>query len=91
MMCQILYLKYPEIFSITDAESGGEDLFGGRVDFVNVLNMGKEEVYTSLEKLFIEVMDIFHTSPYFHLGADEANLKLIVDDPDVKKFMIKTI
>tara|TARA_B100001057_G_scaffold117066_1_gene115642 strand:+ start:315 stop:1955 length:1641 start_codon:yes stop_codon:yes gene_type:complete len=81
--------KYPEIFSISDAESGGEDLFGGRVDFVNVLNMGKEEVYTSLEKLFIEVMDIFHTSPYFHLGADEANLKLIVDDPDVKKFMIK--
>ena len=81
--------KYPEIFSISDAESGGEDLFGGRVDFVNVLNMGKEEVYTSLEKLFIEVMDIFHTSPYFHLGADEANLKLIVDDPDIKKFMIK--
>ncbi len=81
--------KYPEIFSISDAESGGEDLFGGRVDFVNVLNMGKEEVYTSLEKLFIEVMDIFHTSPYFHLGADEANLKLIVDDPDVKKFMEK--
>jgi len=81
--------KYPEIFSISDAESGGEDLFGGRVDFVNVLNMGKEEVYTSLEKLFIEVMDIFHTSPYFHLGADEANLKLIVNDPDVKKFMIK--
>ena len=81
--------KYPEIFSISDAESGGEDLFGGRVDFVNVLNMGKEEVYTSLEKLFIEVMDIFHTSPYFHLGADEANLKLIVDDPDVKKFMKK--
>jgi len=81
--------KYPEIFSISDAESGGEDLFGGRVDFVNVLNMGKEEVYTSLEKLFVEVMDIFHTSPYFHLGADEANLKLIVDDPDIKKFMIK--
>lgn len=81
--------KYPEIFSISDAESGGEDLFGGRVDFVNVLNMGKEEAYTSLEKLFIEVMDIFHTSPYFHLGADEANLKLIVDDPDIKKFMIK--
>ena len=81
--------KYPEIFSISDAQSGGEDLFGGRVDFVNVLNMGKEEVYTSLEKLFIEVMDIFHTSPYFHLGADEANLKLIVDDPDVKKFMKK--
>ena len=81
--------KYPEIFSISNAESGGEDLFGGRVDFVNVLNMGKEEVYTSLEKLFIEVMDIFHTSPYFHLGADEANLKLIVDDPDVKRFMIK--
>jgi hexosaminidase len=81
--------KYPEIFSISNAESGGEDLFGGRVDFVNVLNMGKEEVYTSLEKLFIEVMDIFHTSPYFHLGADEANLKLIVDDPDVKRFMKK--
>ena len=52
--------KYPEIFSISDAESGGEDLFGGRVDFVNVLNMGKEEVYTSLEKLFIEALSILN-------------------------------
>ena len=62
---------------------------GGKLEFTNVLNIGKEDVYTSLEKLFVEVMDTFHTSPYFHLGADEANLKVIVDDPYVKNFMKK--
>ena len=81
--------KYPEIFSIAASEKKAKDLFGGKMEFANILNMGKEDVYTSLENLFIEVMDIFHTSPYFHLGADEVNLKLIVDDPDIKKFMIK--
>ncbi len=81
--------KYPEIFSTTSPEKRHEDLFGGKLEFTNVLNIGKEDVYTSLEKLFVEVMDTFHTSPYFHLGADEANLKVIVDDPYVKNFMKK--
>ncbi len=81
--------KYPEIFSTTSLEKRPEDLFGGKLEFANVLNIGKEDVYNSLEKLFVEVMDTFHTSPYFHLGADEANLKVIADDPYVQDFMKK--
>ena len=81
--------KYPEIFSISDTDKASEDLFGNKKEFVNVINMGKEEVYSSLEKLFTEVMNIFDSSPYFHIGADEANLKQIANDPDVKNFMTK--
>ena len=48
------FLKYPEIFQLNN-DKASEDLFGNKKEFVNVINMGKEEVYSSLEKLFTEV------------------------------------
>ena len=48
----------------------------GRNAANNVINIGSEKVY-SLDVILDEVVEIFDTSPYIHIGADEAidNLK----------------
>ena len=39
---------------------------------LGVIDMTKKEVYTAMETIMKEMMDIFYTSPYFHIGGDEA-------------------
>ena len=39
---------------------------------LGVLNMADETIYENLEKLVAEICDVFDSSPYFHIGADEA-------------------
>jgi len=39
---------------------------------LGVINMADKRVYTAMETLMEEMMAVFHTSPYFHIGADEA-------------------
>ena len=39
---------------------------------LGVLDMTNEKVYAAMETLIKEMIDVFHTSPYFHIGADEA-------------------
>jgi hexosaminidase len=64
------------------------DLFGvqGRPDG-NTINMGRDSVYQALDQILNEISDVFQTSPYIHIGGDEANLDGLADDPAVQQYM----
>lgn len=48
---------------------------------LSVINLGKEEVFHALEKIVAEMCDVFASSPYFHIGADEAYFAELAKDP----------
>ncbi len=65
---------YPEVFG-----------HGG----LNVLDMTSEKMYEGLEKIIAEVIAMFPTSPYLHVGCDEANLAYIAAEPATKEYLEK--
>lgn len=69
--------KYPEIFGIKD-----------RAINPWIINMGNEEAYNALDQIIGEIAAIFKSSPYFHIGGDEAIFDKVIDDPKVKEYMI---
>ncbi|TRX61680.1 family 20 glycosylhydrolase [Fulvivirga sp. M361] len=69
---------YPEIFALKDVK-----------DNPWIINMGKEEVYQALEEIISEIAPVFKSSPYFHIGGDEAIFNKTTEDPDVKAYMKK--
>lgn len=46
------------------------ELFGRKG--LGIINIADEKVLKAVEIIILEMMEIFHTSPYFHIGADEA-------------------
>ena len=78
--------SYPEIFAPSMKAEWGLNVLGHQGKN-NVINIGSEKVYSALESIFDEVIEIFHTSPYFHIGADEATLSNLVGDPQVEALM----
>jgi hexosaminidase len=68
---------------------GMPELFGGppRNDRHQAICVGKERVYEVLDTIIGEICNVFRTTPYFHIGADE----VIYDNwdycPETKKFM----
>ncbi len=68
--------KYPDIFAIQDADQNAR-----------IINMGREEVYTAIEKLIGEIASTFQSSPYIHVGGDEAVFTKVMNDPDVQQYM----
>lgn len=70
--------KYPEIFAIKDVKENPY-----------IINMGKEEAYEALDVLIGELAEVFVSTPYFHIGGDEAYFPKVTDDPDVKAYMRK--
>ncbi|WP_075591265.1 family 20 glycosylhydrolase [Labilibacter marinus] len=70
--------KYGEIFAIESDENNP-----------SIVNMGKEEVYEALDVLIGETLSVFKSTPYFHIGGDEAKFNGLMDDPDVRKYMVK--
>ncbi|MEM6345939.1 MAG: family 20 glycosylhydrolase [Bacteroidota bacterium] len=68
--------RYPEIFAIEDTASNPW-----------IINMGREAVYVALDSIIGEIATIFQTSPYFHIGGDEAIFNQVAQDPDVKVYM----
>ncbi|MFN0197410.1 MAG: family 20 glycosylhydrolase [Planctomycetaceae bacterium] len=71
----------PDIFGYRDTE--------GKPAPVGVINMVSDDAYAALDTLFGEVSEIFHTSPFIHIGCDEASLGGIETVPDVKEFVKK--
>ncbi len=68
--------QFPEAFGTLDPVSGVFKNTGG------VINMANEKAYEVLDILLGEVAEIFHTSPYIHIGADEVapgSLKSLVE------------
>lgn len=68
--------KYPEIFSIDAMDENPW-----------IINMGKEEVYQNLELLIEEICGIFKSTPYFHIGGDEAIFHKTMEDASVIAYM----
>ena len=67
---------YPEIFAIQDTASNPW-----------IINMGNETTYEALDQIIGETLDIFKTTPYFHIGGDEAIFNKVMDDPQVQAYM----
>jgi hexosaminidase len=78
MMAAII--AYPYLSCSGRAEKG--DLFS------SPLCAGKEEVYTFVEDVLTEILDLF-PSRYIHIGADEVDKQFWTDSPVCKKFMKK--
>ncbi|MDG1191570.1 MAG: family 20 glycosylhydrolase, partial [Flavobacteriaceae bacterium] len=78
---------YPEIFS-PKLKKWGKNMWGGDA-FNNVINIGNEKVYSALNVILDEVIEIFHTSPYIHIGADEATIDNLEGDPLAEAMMKK--
>jgi len=70
--------KYPEIFAIKDTLANPW-----------IINMGKEEVYEALDELIGEVLSVFKSTPYLHIGGDEAIFTKVDEDPDVQAYIKK--
>lgn len=70
--------KYPEIFAIKDTLTNPW-----------IINMGKEEVYQALDELIGEAVSVFKSTPYFHIGGDEAIFTKVNEDPNVQEYIKK--
>jgi hexosaminidase len=68
----------PEIF-------GAKNEATGKYDTLGVINIANEEIYPVLEKIVAENIELFKSSPYFHIGGDEANFSEFRSNPTVQK------
>lgn len=68
--------QLPELFGIAD-----------RAENPHTLNMGREAVYEALDRIVGEMADVFETTPYLHIGGDEASGAFLGDDPDVERYL----
>jgi hexosaminidase len=71
----------PEVFGYRDA--------AGKAVSPGVLNMVSEAAYRALDTLVGEVCDVFRSSPYFHIGCDEAVAAGIEKLPEVRAFLAR--
>jgi hexosaminidase len=68
----------PELFGAKNETTGQYDILG-------VINIANEEIYPALDKLITEYCELFKSSPYFHMGADETNFGEFYKHPTVQK------
>ncbi|MCY2931716.1 MAG: family 20 glycosylhydrolase [Planctomycetota bacterium] len=61
------------------------DVFGGP----GILDQTNEKMYEALDALIGEMCDVFKSSPYFHIGCDEAGYGQLVNQPTAKDYMAK--
>jgi hexosaminidase len=71
----------PDVFGYRDA--------AGKTVSPGVINMVREEAYRALDTLVGEMCDVFRSSPYFHIGCDEASPAGIEKLPEVRAFVEK--
>lgn len=76
---RILNQAYPEIFSDTllteDYERAATEN-GTVLDAQSIICAGNPNTIQAVKTLIDEVLELFPTSPYIHLGADEANYRV---------------
>ncbi len=77
-----MWKKLPSIFGYVDPETG-------KAVGLSTVNMASERCYAALEVIISEVIEVFSTSPYFHLGGDEVWMGNISKIPDFKEFCEK--
>jgi hexosaminidase len=67
------------------------ELFGlaGRESNPYIINMGSERVYAALDTIVGEIAGVFESSPYIHIGGDEAWMVYVAEDPTAAAFMAR--
>lgn len=73
-----LQAAMPEVF-------GAKNPATGKFDTLGVINIASEAIYPVLDKLIGEACDLFKSSPYFHMGADETQFGPFLAHPAVKE------
>jgi hexosaminidase len=54
-----------------------------------ILNICREKTYQALTSVLKEVADVFHNSPYIHIGGDEVNIGALQKSPEYQEFTEK--
>jgi len=72
----------PEIFDAINPETKQPINLG-------CMNMANEDIYPALDTIIGEMCDVFKSSPYFHIGTDEASLGRLPLHSGYKAFMSK--
>jgi hypothetical protein len=72
----------PEVFCAIHPKTGKP------VD-IACMNMANEKLYPVLDTLIGEMCDVFHSSPYFHIGTDECETNGLPVHAGFKKFLAK--
>jgi hexosaminidase len=71
----------PELFGALDGS--------GKPAALGVLNVTNDAIYPALDTLIGEVCDVFKSSPYFHMGADETNWSDFNSNPSIQAYMLR--
>jgi N-acetyl-beta-hexosaminidase len=69
----------PEVFDSLDED--------GKSRYINIMNMGNEKIYEVLDVLIGEMAEVFASSPYIHIGCDEAWLAKVDKTPEAEVYM----
>jgi hexosaminidase len=56
---------------------------------IGCMNMSSEALYPVLDTLIGEMCEVFHSSPYFHIGSDEVTSGRLSLNPSYRTFMDK--
>jgi len=72
----------PEIFDAINPETKQPIHLG-------CMNMANEDIYPALDTIIGEMCDVFKSSPYFHIGTDEASMGRLPLHSGYKAFMEK--
>lgn len=72
----------PEIFDAINPETKQPINLG-------CMNMANEDIYPALDTIIGEMCDVFKSSPYFHIGTDEASMGRLPLHSGYKAFLAK--
>jgi len=76
----LLGRAYPELFGTVDPATGAASSTG-------VVNMTNERAYQALDALIGELCEVFASSPYVHVGADEVGAGHLRDVPEYAPYV----
>lgn len=72
--------KYPDIFAnVFEDDDKGKVMLtetGTKIKAHGLMCVGSQRAQKAMEKLILEICEMFPDAPYIHLGGDEANIKL---------------
>jgi len=66
------------------------ELFATETGSRSTMNYAKPEVGEALDTIIGEMLDVFRSTPYFHIGADEVEFDGLEKDPDFQAAMEET-
>lgn len=72
--------RLPEYTDIFNSFETGKSL--------GLADMANPKIYPAIQKIYAEVSEVFKSSPYIHIGCDEANIRLLQRDTNhYRQFM----